>query len=97
MFLAFVVTTVLFIGALVSAFLFFRGPDIIRYIMCVILDHHEDRIMAVSYAKGWALIPMRRHVIRRRVMVCSRCFRESVVVDHASVAHDWQNPERLFR
>ncbi len=97
MFTAFLVTMSLFVLTILSALIFFKGAALVKYVLCDTFGWHSDRVMAVSFAKGWALTPMKRHVIRSRLIVCKRCHREVRVAYSASVAHDWQHPERLFR
>lgn len=103
MLVAFLVTTVLFFLTLVSMLIFFKGPQIARYVMCDLLEWHKDRTLSVGYEKRWNLVPvignfqkMERIVLRTRLLGCVRCYRERVVCDSARVAHDRANPERLF-
>lgn len=73
--------------------------SILRFIVCAVFRIHFWRTAFVTYKRLWVMPPetrMRRTFVRTRVQFCLLCDGHRNKVDSRTVAHDWQNPERLF-
>ncbi len=78
--------------ARILAFVYFR----IYRILCR-FGFHQWRTLYIDYTRHLETSPhLKRVVIRHRYQLCTMCLRIQTLTDKATVAHDWQCPERLF-